>query len=161
MKTKLFLLVLTLVSFGFYSCDEDDDNLNVSKEYRTAFNSMYPDVSRVSWEREGGYYVAEFWRNDLNAEAEAWFSQSAEWMMTVTELRYAAFPQSVKDGFLLSEYKDWRIDDTDMVERPNKETLYIIEVERNQQEYDLYFTADGVLVKAIRDVDNNHSGYLS
>ena len=160
MNKKLFLMTLAILSLTFYSCNDDDDNLNVTSEYETIFKSMYPNAERVSWEKEREYFVADFWRNDMNAEAEAWFDNLAEWKITVTEISYEAFPQAVKDGFQSSEYSQWRIEDTDMIERNEMETVYVIEVEQNNLEYDLYFTADGTLVKAIPDNDNDHSHYI-
>ena len=161
MNKKLFLMTVAVFSFTFYSCD-DDDNLSVTSEYETVFKSMYPNAERVSWEKERDSFVADFWRNDMNSEAEAWFNNLAEWQMTVTEIRYEALPQAVKDGFQSSEYSQWRIEDTDMVERDKMETIYVIEVEKDNQEYDLYYTADGTLVKAVPDTngDNNPSHYI-
>jgi len=159
MKTKLFLLISVIGSMAFYGCD-DDDNLNVSKEYESKFNSMYPNAERVSWEKKGSYYVADFRRSEMKAEAEAWFDNLVEWKMTVTEINYDAFPQKVKDGFQSGEYAKWRIDDTDMLERAGMETIYVIEVEQSNQEYDLYFTEDGVLVKAVPDDSNDPSHYI-
>lgn len=161
MKKKLYLLTLAIGSLTFFSCS-DDDNLNVTSEYETKFKSMYPNVERVSWEKERDYFVADFWRTDMKAEAEAWYDNQANWKMTVNEILFDAFPQAVKDAFQSGEYSQWRIDDTDMVERNEMETVYVIEVEKDKQEYDLYFTADGTLVKAIPDTDgdNNPSHYI-
>ena len=154
MKTKLFLLALIMMSFAFYSCN-DDDNMNVSKEFEGAFNSLYPDAKNVSWERKGNYFVADFWRTEMGVEAEAWFTNNAEWQMTVTEIVYSALPQTVKRAFEGSDYSRWHLDDTDMIERHQVETVYVIEVKKGDLEYDLYFTADGTLIKEVVDNNNN------
>ena len=97
----------------------------------------------------------------MNAEAEAWFDDPAVWKMTVTEISFNAFPQPVRSAFQSGEYSDWRIDDTDMLERRDMETVYIIEVEKDRQEYDLYYSADASLVKAVPDNDgNDHRNYI-
>ena len=34
--------------------------------------------------------------------------------------------------------------------------MYVIEVEQGKQEFDLYYAADGTLLKAVEDMDNNN-----
>ena len=161
MKTKLFLLATLLIgSWMFVACDDDDDNINVPGEYQSVFDALYPQAKNVRWERERNYYVAEFWRSEMNAEAEAWFDQQKQWKMTVTEIAYNAFPQTIKDAFQSGEYGSWRIDDTDLVERPEEATIYVIEVEKNRQEFDLYYAEDGTLLKVVPD-DNIENNYLN
>lgn len=159
MKTKLLFLAFMVSGLAFYSCD-DDDNLKVSDNFKSAFKSLYPNAKNVEWEKKRGYYVADFWRSDMKAEAEAWFNEQAQWTMTVTEISYNDLPQEVKNGYQASEYSHWRLDDTDKVERHEMETVYIIEVEKNNQEYDLYYTPDGTLIKAVLDTDNDHWNYM-
>lgn len=161
MKIKL-LLSLVIVCLAFCSCN-DDDTINVGNEYKDKLEQMYPGVQHVQWEKEQGYIVADFWRTDIGTEAEAWFNRQVEWEMTVTEILYGAFPQEVKVGFEAGEYGDWYIEDTDMVERNGKGTIYVIEVEKGKKEYDLYFNAEGILLKAMPDTDRDTtpSHYIS
>ena len=42
-----------------------------------------------------------------------------------------------------------------MLERVEMEPVYVIEVEQGKQEFDLYYAADGTLVKAVEDTDND------
>ena len=79
-------------------------------------------AGRVEWDWEDGYYVADFY--DDRYETEAWFTPGGEWVMTETDIPYAALPQAVKTAFEGSEYADWRVDDADQVERRDMETLY-------------------------------------
>lgn len=145
----MFMLAMAAVGILLAGCEDDDDNVRVDPTIETAFRSQYPDASRVEWETKAGYYVAEFRRN--NAEAEAWYSPQAIWYMTETDVYYTDLPQAVKDAFTASEYAAWRIDDIDMIESAGMETVYILEVEKGNAEYDLYFSPDGVLVKAVTE----------
>lgn len=162
MKTKFFMPVILAGVLAFTSCDKDDDNIGVSAEFQTAFDALYPNATGVSWEREGNYYVADFWRVDMNSEAEAWFNGTAQWQMTVTEINYNGLPQAVKDAYTAGEYGSWRVEDVDMVERTGMETVYVLEVENGNQEYDLYYATDGTLIKAVADSGNNNpSNYIT
>ncbi|MDL2241708.1 PepSY-like domain-containing protein [Bacteroidales bacterium OttesenSCG-928-L03] len=161
MKKNPFFILFALCGLVFYSCD--DDNIKVSNEFQSAFEARYPDAQRVEWEKEYGYYVADFWKIDEHAEAEAWFDKQAGWQMTVTEITFNDLPQEVKASFDSSEYGNWYTDDTDKVERPDKGLLYVIEVEKGKTEYDLYFAPDGRFIKAVKDTRKNkdHHHYLT
>lgn len=159
MKTKVFFSLMIAVVCLFAACDDDDDKLNVPESFKTAFSTRYPDVTRVNWEREGQFYVADFWRQEYNTEAEAWFNKDAVWKMTVTDLHYNGLPEAVRQGFQESNYSTWRVDDSDIVERSTSEDalLYVLEVESGRQEYDLVFAPDGVLKSAQPHNKNKHT----
>lgn len=44
-----------------------------------------------------------------------------------------------------------------MLERIEMETVYVIEVEKSKQEFDLFYAEDGTLIKAVEDIDNNNN----
>lgn len=145
MKTNLLILTLAAAGALLAGCDKDDDGIRVDRAIDDAFRSRYPDVGRVEWERKIDYYVADFWRD--NTESEAWFDGQGVWYMTETDIRYVDLPQAVKTAFAQSQYALWHIEDVDMLEYPDRETVYVIEIEQGKAEYDLYFTPDGVLAK--------------
>lgn len=150
MKIKPLALVLAVSGIMLVSCEKENTNTpQIDREIENAFREQYSGATRVAWDFRQGYYVADFWLNQV--EAQAWYTPQAVWHMTETDVRYADLPQAVRDAFETSEYADWRIDDIDMLEHPDRETFYVIEVEQAKVEYDLYFTADGVLVKAVLD----------
>lgn len=156
MKAKILLLAVMLGGFALYGCDSDDNKkTEASAKYQEALKAKHPNAQQISWEKKGDYFVAEFRRNNPQGEAESWFDLLAEWKMTVTEINYQSLPQAVINALKASPYAQWRIDDIKMVERNNMEVIYVIEVEQKTEEYDLYFTAAGVLVKAVPDKDEN------
>jgi hypothetical protein len=111
-------------------------------------------VNGVEWEKNRGYYVAEFWSN---AVVEAWFDAKGEWRMTETDMgkSLAALPEAVQKAFADSQYSTWRVDDLDKYERP-ADAFYLFEVETNgQRDRDLYFAPDGTLLKDDVDKDNH------
>lgn len=157
MKLKLFFPLMLVGVLSFAGCNDDNDHIQVSPEVDEAFYAMYPDASNVDWEREGNYFVADFWRNDMNTDAEAWFDGAGRWQMTITEIAYEQLPQPVRTSFEGSEYAAWRVEDVDLVERSGREAVYVLDIEQGEQELDLYYTADGVLIKAVDDNGSNSS----
>ena len=145
------MLAAVLAGIAFAGCE--DDNIKVDTAIDNAFRQQYPDATRVEWEKKQGYYVADFRLN--NTDAEAWYDRQGAWRMTERDVRYEQLPATVKTAFEAGEYSAWRIDDIDMLERPDAETVYIIEVEQGKVEYDLYYSTDGVLIKAVPDGGNS------
>lgn len=143
-------------SFVLMSCDDDDDKFTPESIVTKAFDTKYPDAQRVSWENEAGYVKAEFYTGSY--EAEAWFDPQGNWMLTETDLPYKALPQTVKNSFEASLYAKWKIDDVDMLERPDAGTIYVLDVENGEQDADLHYTEGGILIKEVTDGngDNEH-----
>jgi len=157
MKTRiLFLFLALLPTVSFISCSNDDDaNWDiVSTELRSAFDEKYPSAQRTEWENKGSYKVADFIYN--NMETSAWFDSNGIWYMTETDLPFSSLPQAVKNAFQASDYSTWTIDDVDMLERKDTEVVYIIEVEQQNNEVDLYYSAEGILIKSVADSNNNN-----
>lgn len=157
MNLSTMVLLLVLAGWAFQGCD-DDDNIRVDPAVEEAFLVRYPEAVRVEWESKYGFYVADFWHQ--GKETEVWYSRSADWMMTETDVVYADLPEAVKEAFSSGDYKDWRVDDIDMLERKDLEVVYVIEVEKDRAEYDLYYAAEGALIKAVPDNGNVPGEYL-
>lgn len=161
MKLKMFFVLLAagLLSLNLQSCDDDDDKgIAVSAELQNAFSDKYPDTRVMKWETEGGHYVAEFYNDRY--EADAWFTPDGVWQMTETDLPYNVLPAAVRNAFQSSQYAQWRVEDVDMVERRAMETVYVIEVESGNQEIDLHYNVDGILVKEVSDMGGGAGNYL-
>ncbi len=153
MKTKVLLTAFAASAIILTSCD--DDNIPVGSSLKKAFRSQYPKASRVEWEMKAGFYVAEF--NLRGTDAEAWYSPDATWHMTETDIRYSDLPEAVLTAFAAGEYSGWWIDDADKLERTGLETVYVIEAEQGGTEYDLYYSEDGILIKAVPDNGGSHN----
>ncbi len=99
MKLRIFFLMLALGVCGvvMQSCDDDDDNLKVPEKLQSAFSQKYPEAS-PKWKTRSNYYIADF--RDRNYDSEAWFTSGAVWLMTETDLPYAALPEAVKNVLL-------------------------------------------------------------
>lgn len=162
MKLKMYCLLVALGAFALtmQSCDDDDKGIAVPAELANALADKYPEVRNAKWETKGIYYVADFYKD--NYETSAWFTPEGVWQMTETDIPYNALPAAVKSAFKSSKYADWHVDDVDKLERQGMETVYVIEVEQGKQEFDLYYTEEGILAneKEDTDGDDNSGDYL-
>lgn len=153
MKTKIFAAIFIFSMLAFQGC-KDDDNIKVPSQYEDILHEKYPAATNIRWEREDGYYVANFIMNANSSEA--WFDHNYKWYYTETDIAFGQLPESVQKAFNESAYSSWHIDDIDMVERYNLETIYVIEVENGDAEVDLYYIADGSLIKTSTEQNNSY-----
>lgn len=153
-------MALTLLGLQLQSCNDEDNNgtIVVPAALENAFAEKYPTVNNERWKTRGNYYVADFRLGQ--GEASAWFTSGGDWQMTETDVVYQQLPPAVKTAFEGSEYGRWTIDDVDLLERPAMETIYVIEVESGELEYDLYYSADGILLKRVVEEDDDSIHYL-
>lgn len=154
MKTRLLLIFLLLTTgFAFACCSKDHNDYRPEATVIKAFETKYPKTGKVEWEQKSNYQVAEFRLN--GQEAEAWFESNGTWMMTETDISLKNLPVAVQTAFNASEYKGWKVEDVDQIERVGMAVVYIIEVEQGEQETDLYYAENGALIKAVSDEDGN------
>ena len=151
-KMACILLVLVCV----VGCKDDKYIPDVVKK---TFNTMYPKASFVDWE-EGlkyGYYVVEF-RHD-SKEKIAWFDPEGVWWLTETDIRDAKskLPPAIRNHINQNQYASWQIDDIDYIERPNETPFYVVEVERNDVNINLFYLEDGTFIKETPSSDDEHT----
>ena len=161
MKRNLFFWLIGLICLA--GCDDNDNNANTptpNAAVTKAFSEKYPSATQVKWDNKSSYMTADFIYNSLSSKA--WFDHNGQWYMTETELQHKnQLPEAVLTALTNSEYAAWTIDDMDLLERLDAEKLYVIEVKNGKQEYELYYSEDGVLIKAIPDDDNDdYEDYL-
>ena len=158
MKTNLYGLIGALFAVVVLTgCDKDDDIRvsDVPQAVMNTFEAKFPNVTSVEWEKKSGYYVADFWQEGI--ETHVWIDTKADWKMTELDFgtNLELLPDAVQNAFLNGQYANWRVDDIDKYERPDK-IFYLIEIEtKGQQDRDLFFAEDGSLLKDEVDKENN------
>ena len=151
---KFMVLVMGLVSLGVMAgCDDDSKSVKVPAAVQAAFGEMFPAASHVEWEDKGGYMVADF--RSAGMYMQAWFDAAGKWYMTEEDISYAELPRAVRTAYEAGDYAAWHVDDVDKLLRNGQETVYVLEVERAEQEFDLYYSEDGVLLREVPDRDGN------
>lgn len=170
MKKTIFTTALLAGILSLAGCDKNEDNPGpgsdgVSDKAKEALIAKYPGATGVNWQSKGRYVVANFSTAEVRPEApagdySAWFDNGGLWYMTETDIRFGQLPEAVKTAFQAGEYRDWRVDDVDRLEREGAERIYVIEVEGTendrQAEYDLYYSEDGVLTKKVADAPDEY-----
>lgn len=165
MKTIKFLGGALMCSMFMLSSCDNDDNFGpdgISNEIYKEFARLYPDAKDVKWDSNGTYAIASFENKATRAESvdlgnTAWFEiVSHKFVMDEHDISFTDLPVAVKAGFEDSEYALWEHDDdVDVLRRMDKSAepyyLYVIEVEKDDEEYDLYFDATGLLVREVPD----------
>lgn len=153
MKKVKFMVLATvcMTLFAFGACS-DDDEYNPDDVVKLAFEAQFPDATRVEWEKKGVYIVADCTIN--GRDTDVWFAVDGVWKMTETELSAVDVPEAVTLALAEKDYANWKIDNRDRLEYPAKATEYVIEVEQGVEEFDLYFSETGTLLKTV-DVSNN------
>lgn len=146
---KNFIALIALSVCVFQSCDNDNDPTPsyVSTAATSAFTSQYPSAADAEWETRNDYLVVDFEQGGV--DMEAWYDSDGNWYMTETDIPYSQLPGAVKSAIQASDYATWTVDDVDKIERKDTETIYVVEVEQGNNDVDLYYTADGVLVKTV------------
>lgn len=180
MRIKQFaysILLSGVVAMSLTACNDNPETgggpENIPEAVVSAFNSMYPGATNVSWSTDGDYAIASFYYNETRADGQnhaAWFTLSdARWGMTETDIPFDYLPEAVQTGFTESEYSKspWKYDRmADCLQRLNAETIYVIDAEKQENgietEVDLFYSEDGVLLKTIIDGEKSHdySGYF-
>ncbi|HWK56769.1 MAG TPA: PepSY-like domain-containing protein [Parapedobacter sp.] len=153
MKKYYSLFLATAAALAVVGC-ADKGNEPANHAAKVSFSEKYPQATQVEWEQKNSHYVAEFRLSQH--EAEAWFDVSGKWKLTETDIPYQDLPAEVKASFESGEYQDWKVDDVDYIEREGQEPFFVLEVEKGDLEYDLYYLADGSLIKAFPDNDDDN-----
>ena len=139
-----------------HGCDDDEDNSpKVPSAVKTTFEQMYPNATNVRWRGIKDYIVAEF--RDNGAETDAWFGESGKWYMSEIDVTYESLPTDVKTAFQASDFASWSVDDVEKLLRNEMATLYVLEVEKGSEDYNLFYSENGVLVKS--ELDRYDSDY--
>lgn len=161
MKTKILTLLCFILLGGImFSCSKDDNNdnsidpANIPADVMKAFNQVYPNTN-AKWSTNDSFYVAEF-GNDNN-EIDVWFTSSGTIMLTVKEIPSSQLPQAIQTAVQGTKYAAWNYDDVKLIQRKGFDDLYKVEMDDPKTESDvtLYYTASGVLVKEVPDIDNS------
>ena len=155
MRMKIQMLAMMFIAalaLGACSDDDDKDDVKVPEAMSQALKSKYPSAIHVEWEQKGGYFVADC-KVD-GQEKDVWFNNQAEWQLTETELLWNNLPGTVQTSFSASEYAGWKIEEIVLLEYPVVPMQFVIEVEKGNAEYQLFYSEEGGLLQT-KDVSGN------
>lgn len=142
-RTKYYLLIIVWASiFSTFATPPST--------FHKALKKLYPLASNVGWIHQGIYYVAVFTQNGF--EKKVWMNNSAQWVMTVTDLQTAdQLTPSVYNAFMFGSYSQWNVENVFLAEFPKHPSIYIIQVNEDNSSttYQLFYTSDGRMLQTI------------
>lgn len=141
-KSKIYTLLLAGV-VGVSACDRHWETTEVPAAVEKNFVQLYPTAERVEWEKENGYYEAEF---ELSTwERKAIFSADGSLIKYLEEIEKQYLPVSTQE-MLENTYAAYTIDEVHRVQQEQK-TFYEVALEQNSEELVLLFDEQGILLE--------------
>jgi hypothetical protein len=118
----------------------------IPAEVTTAFTEKYPNATAVEWRDKLTGFTASFTQDSITYIAS--FGSKGDWESTEHYIDQEALPDSVKEGFSKSKYTDWNISQVTLIELPNDEIQYRIEVGKGDiKKRNLYYNTEGRMLK--------------
>ena len=117
----------------------------VPSAVKESFAKRFPNVKEVKWSKESeAEFEAEFKRS--GTEQSVNFDQAGKWLVTETEIKTSELPKSVQAA-IAKEFPGYKIEEAEKAETSDKGTLYEVELEKGEMNYEVQFSADGKVLK--------------
>lgn len=168
MNLKYLFLAATCSFLTFTSCSDDEENdiptvcpgTDVPENVLNSFNKIYGNVQDVKWQYVNNYHVAHFNGSPLTKAdsytTSAWFTNEGKHCQVDQDIHFNQLPAAVKaglDAYMKSFYPDWIAEDCEVVMREGMGLIYVIEIEKGEQERELSFSENGDFLKDVLDND--------
>lgn len=143
-KLNIFILFLLATSVAVAQ------NLNTSdlpEEVTSAFVKDNANAQHVEWQRDKGNYKVEFYMG--LSETEIWYDEVGAMIKKTQDLNADQLPESISE-VLKSDFKDFRVDDVDMIWMDHL-TTYKVEMDNGKEEWEITFDSDGKILEKRRD----------
>lgn len=141
-----------------FKVETDKDNINNDNNLRpneqadkikSLINELYAGAIILEYDTEkNGNIEVDIRHNNIHKEVV--FSAAHEWIMTEWDIRATDLPAIVTTAFNNSDYKNYHIDDVDLIERPAG-TIYVLELEQGNNEVVMTIDAEGTIVSITPD----------
>lgn len=143
---KLLFAAGFLAMFSLSSTIAKAQIRKIPAEVTDAFSAKYPGATGVEWKDRLSGFSAGYTLDAVDYTAN--FSNKGEWESTEHEIEQENLPEAVNDGFSKSKYTEWELLKVILIELPNDETQYRLEVGKGDiKKRNLYFNSKGRLVK--------------
>lgn len=117
--------------------------LVISQAIIDKIKEMYPNAVFLEFDKEGAFIEIDI--RDGNIHKEILFDSNNEWVSTTWEIRSSDVPEIVMNTLKSSEYGNYKIDEIDIVEKPDGK-YYIFELESGNKEVHLTIKSDGTII---------------
>ncbi len=155
---KTLLSAFALLALIFTSCTVDGkDSTDPKPEIETdflpnadvlrAFDIKFPNARNTVWTTNNSYYVADFTEN--GSTVNAWFDQKSTWYLTKSSVSSSSLPKDVSATFSKSSYATWNVSTTNILERKDMGSIYVVGASNDVEDVNLYYSKYGDLIKAV------------
>lgn len=141
---KQIILALTVLTFGFTSCNSDDDNTQpdqIPNAVTTAFNLQFSTATDVEYTKIGTDYEVDF--DIATVDHEALFTSDGNLIKYKYDILLSEVPQAIKTT-VETDFENRIIDDTEILV-VHSVNYYQLELENQPIDNELVFNADGTV----------------
>jgi hypothetical protein len=139
---NVFLMLAVAAIFSLTACAQTGKN--VPAKVKTSFNNKFPEVKKVSWDKENAHeWEAEFKMN--GQEYSANFATDGTWKETEYRVKVAALPKAVKST-LESEFKGYNVEMAEVSET-HEGKVFEIKIENDEHEMEVVIDGNGKVIK--------------
>lgn len=170
MKLKYVLIAIVCSVITLTACSDDEKDIptvcpgsSVPENVVKSFVQIYGDVKDVQWQFVNNYHVANFNGAPLTKSdsytTSAWFTPEGKHCQVDQDILFKHLPEAVKKGFdqyAKKFYPDWKVDECEVVSRTDMGLIYVIEIEKGEQERELSFSENGDFLKDVLDDDDEN-----
>ncbi|MEG1649529.1 MAG: PepSY-like domain-containing protein [Rikenellaceae bacterium] len=164
--SKSVAAAFLMLGFIFTGCSDDKNSEQTPFDKTVAaFQKEFPNAQNVKWQKKKGHDVATFTtpsttKAATNPVSSAWYLEGstqcayAEIEISATQLDKDA--PKVAAAWNASPYKTqgFVLEDIDVLSHADKTSVYKLEVEKGEQEIELFYSKEGVLLCEQPDADN-------
>ena len=170
MKLKYVLIAIVCSVITLTACSDDEKDIptvcpgsSVPENVVKSFVQIYGDVKDVQWQFVNNFHVANFNGAPLTKSGSyttsAWFTPEGKHCQVDQDILFKHLPEAVKKGFdqyAKKFYPDWKVDECEVVSRIDMGLIYVIEIEKGEQERELSFSENGDFLKDVLDDDDEN-----
>lgn len=150
---SLSLLLLILLSSTISAQKKDVSEKDVPAAIINTFIAKYPTAKTRTWKTKNGDYEVDFYINLKKYEAK--YEADGKWKKTSVKINRKEVPEAVFNSFKASEFSNWTLDDTYLVEDSENKNLYMLKAVKGSNVMELLYKSNGELLKAKNKTENN------
>ena len=133
--------------------DTDDDNSHfqpttIPQAITDAIDEMYAGAIVVDFDQEKNGFEVDILHNSVYKDV--YFNAANEWISTEWDITEDKVPAIVMNALKASDYKNYRIEDIDQIEKPAG-TFYLFELEQGDNDVEVTISAEGNIENVRKD----------
>ena len=132
--------------------DDDNDNnfqpVVIPQAISDAINEMYPGATMLEFDKEKNGFEVDILHN--NIYKDVYFNTENQWISTEWDITKDQVPAIVMNALQASEYKNYTIDDIDLIEKPEG-TFYVFDLEQGDNDVEVTFDSEGNIKNIQKD----------